>query len=236
MRVSTGVNGFDDLTNGGLPVDRLYIISGPPGSGKTTFAVRFVVEGVQRGDRALYLSMHETAAELARAMSGFAFDFSRMLESNQITYVNVFDEEGRDLLTPESDGDYRTSVENQVRQIRKFIAEYEVDRVVLDSTMLLGHFFSDDSDSIIPFLTGLKRADATVLLISEMTDPTAYSEDHYLAHGLVFLHNFLDADVGVMRRGLQVVKMRGTTADTDIHPLEFTERGLRVDPDERLQR
>ena len=235
MRVSTGVQGFDDLTNGGLPSDRLYILSGPPGSGKTTFAVQFVARGAESGGRALYLSMHETAAELSRAMSGYDVDFPRVLESNRVTFLNVFDEEGRDLLTPENEGDYRTSVQNQIRQIQQFVADYDVDRVVLDSTMLLRHFFSDE-DSVVPFLTGLKRADATVLLISEMTDPSAYADDHYLAHGLVFLHNFLDAEAGVMRRGLQILKMRGTTIDTDVHPLEFTDRGLRVHPDQRLQR
>lgn len=235
MRVSTGVQGFDDLTNGGLPSDRLYILSGPPGSGKTTFAVQFVARGVEEGERALFISMHETAAELARSMAGFTFDFERMLKSKGVTFVNVFDEEGRDLLTPENEGDYRTSVQNQIRQIQQFVAEYDVDRVVLDSTMLLRHFFSDE-DSVVPFLTGLKRADATVLLISEMTDPSAYADDHYLAHGLIFLHNFLDAEAGVMRRGLQILKMRGTTIDTDVHPLEFSEHGLRVRPEERLQR
>lgn len=236
MRISTGVQGFDELTNGGLPDNRLYIVSGPPGSGKTTFAVQFVARGVEAGERALFISMHETAAELARSMAGYAFDFERMLESNGVTFVNVFDEEGRTLITPEKEGDYRTSVQNQVRGVQQFVADYDVDRVVLDSTMLLRHFFSDEGDSVIPLLTGLKRLDATVLLVSEMTDPSAYADDHYLAHGLIFLHNFLDAEAGMMRRGLQILKMRGTTIDTDVHPLEFTERGLRVHPDERLQR
>jgi KaiC/GvpD/RAD55 family RecA-like ATPase len=60
-----------------------------------------------------------------------------------------------------------------------------------------------------------------------MTDPTAYADEHYLAHGVVFFHNYLEEDR--MRRGVQVLKMRGTAIDADIRPIEFTDAGLSVD-------
>ena len=66
-----------------------------------------------------------------------------------------------------------------------------------------------------------------------MTDPSSYSDEHYLAHGVVFFHNFLDS--GGMTRGVQVIKMRGTNIDSDIGALSFTDRGLVVDPDTQVQ-
>lgn len=99
--------------------------------------------------------------------------------------------------------------------------------------MLLEHFFADGSEDITRFLTQLKRANATVLLISEMTDPTAYAKEHFLSHGVVFLHNYLGS--GGMRRGIQIVKMRGTAIDCDIRPVEFTGEGLQVDPETKLE-
>jgi KaiC/GvpD/RAD55 family RecA-like ATPase len=92
----------------------------------------------------------------------------------------------------------------------------------------LRFLLDDDEDTMIQLLSSLKRTDATTLLISEMTDPSAYSEEHYLAHGVVFMHNYLE-DEG-MRRGVQVLKMRGTDVDTDIQDVEFTDGGLRVGP------
>jgi len=98
--------------------------------------------------------------------------------------------------------------------------------------MLLEYYFSDDLDHFIRFLTALKRADATTVVISEMTDPTSYSDEHYLAHGVVFMHNYLED--GGMQRGVQIIKMRGTDIDSDIHAAQFSDRGLRVDPDRTL--
>ena len=236
MRIPSGVDGFDAVVDGGLPADRLYILSGPPGSGKTTFSVQFLLAGRSTGDRSLYVSMHETRSELARAFSEYEFDLEGAFSSDDFHFVNVLSEESQGLLTPAQEGDYRTSMENQIRRIRKFIADAGVDRLVIDSTMLIRHFFPDDSDTFIQFLVGLKQVDATVVLVSEMTDPTAYSDDHYLAHGLIFLHNFLEPNSGEMARGVQVIKMRGTTVDTDIHELVFTDAGLRVRPDETIDR
>jgi len=107
-----------------------------------------------------------------------------------------------------------------------FINSRDIDRVVFDSTMLLRFLLDDDEDTMIQLLSSLKRTDATTLLISEMTDPSAYSEEHYLAHGVVFMHNYLED--GGMQRGIQVLKMRGTDVDTDIQGIEFTDGGLRV--------
>jgi len=92
--------------------------------------------------------------------------------------------------------------------------------------MLLEHFLADSDNSKIQFLTSLKRTDATVVLISEMTDPSSYTDEHYLAHGVVFMHNFLEN--GGMQRGVQVLKMRGTKIRTDIHDLSFGDDGIRV--------
>ena len=225
MRVSSGVPGLDDLVGGGVPARRLYVVSGPPGSGKTTLSTQFLVEGAKQGEGGLFVSMHESREDIVEDMSGYGFGFERAVETDRVTFVDVFSSEGKRLFQPP--GKHRDA-SSLVNRLTGFIESNGVERVVVDSTMLLEHFLSDTENNTIQFLTSLKRTDATVVLISEMTDPTAYTDEHYLAHGVVFMHNFLEN--GGMQRGIQVLKMRGTGIDTDIHDLEFGDDGLRVGP------
>lgn len=114
-----------------------------------------------------------------------------------------------------------------------FLEHNDIDRAVIDSTTLLQHFFGDTSGEITGFLSSLKQTGAMILLISEMTDPTSYSDEHYLAHGVIFFHNYLES--GGMTRGIQVIKMRGTAIDCDIRRISFSDAGLRVHPGEKIK-
>jgi KaiC/GvpD/RAD55 family RecA-like ATPase len=227
MRLSSGVPGFDELVEGGLLDDRLYVVSGPPGSGKTTFCSQFITQGAKEGVDCLYVTMHETKEELVQDMSGYDFGFDRAVQSENVQFLNLVTEAGKRTITQfGSDG-------GLTNRLVAFIESNDVDRVVIDSTMLLQHFFSDMSDEITGFLSALKQTDATTLLISEMTDPTSYSDEHYLAHGVIFFHNFLDSSG--MTRGIQVIKMRGTAIDCDIREISFSDQGLRVHGDRKVQ-
>ena len=223
MSVPSGVDGFDAVVDGGLPEGRLYVICGPPGSGKTTFSAQFIAAGATANDRCLFISMHESREDLKRDMAGYEFGFGDAIDSGRVTFLDAFSSDGQRFFGMPGERRDLTSITNR---ITSFVDSRDVDRVVIDSTMLLRYFIDDDDDTMIRFLSSLKRADATTYLISEMTDPSAYADEHYLAHGVIFFHNYMD-DEG-MRRGVQVVKMRGVDVDTDIHGLRFTDAGVVV--------
>ena len=233
--ISIGVEGFDAMVGGSLPSGRLYVISGPPGSGKTTLSAQFVTEGIRENERCLYVSMHETEAELIHDMSGFDFPFDRAVKSDSFQFVNLLSDRAKRLLGVKGESGTFT-VTNATNRLRNFIESNNIDRVVFDSTMVLDHYFDDAEDVVVEFLLGLKRTDATIFVISEMTDPTSYGREHYLAHGVVFLHNFLDRSVeaGGMARGLQIIKMRGRSIEGGVKRLAFSEGGLVVSPDESV--
>lgn len=233
MRVSTGVKGFDTLVEGGLIKNRLYVLSGPPGSGKTTFSAHFIKQGTRAGEKCLYMSMHESREELVNDMSGFNFGFAEALESNQVGFLNVFESDSRDLIVPQDRGDYRSNVKNMTNRIVNFVEKHQIERLVVDSSMLLRYFYSDDDKTFIQFISSLKQADTTTLIISEMTDPSSYSDEHYLSHGVIFFHNYLEPTG--MQRGIQIIKMRGTEIDSDIHEIEFSDNGLTVHPDDTME-
>jgi KaiC/GvpD/RAD55 family RecA-like ATPase len=232
MRIPSGVSGFDHLIQGGFLPGRLYVLSGPPGSGKTTFTAQFVAEGLRNGENCLYVTMHESRAELVEDMSGYEFGFETLAGSEQFRFVNLANKKGKRLLSQSSPSSSPSSVQSLTDKIVAFVNSREIDRLVIDSTMLLELFFTDGDEEMARFLTALKGCDATTLLISEMTDPSAYSDEHFLAHGVVFFHNYLEATG--MTRGIQVVKMRGTDIDCDIRSLRFTDEGLVVDPTNRV--
>jgi KaiC/GvpD/RAD55 family RecA-like ATPase len=232
MRIPSGVSGFDHLIQGGFLPGRLYVLSGPPGSGKTTFTAQFTAEGLRNGENCLYVTMHESRAELVDDMSNFEFGFETLAASEQFRFVNLGSKQGKRLLNQSTGSGNPSSVQSLTDKIVGFVNSRDIDRLVIDSTMLLELFFADGEEEMTRFLTALKGCDATTLLISEMTDPSAYADEHYLAHGVVFFHNYLEATG--MTRGIQVVKMRGTDIDCDIRSLRFTAEGIVVDPTKRV--
>jgi KaiC/GvpD/RAD55 family RecA-like ATPase len=226
-RLSTGAPGMDQLLSGGLPADRLHVVSGPPGSGKTTFCAQFVTEGARRGEEVVYVTMHETREELVADMSGFSFGFEKAMRSSGTRFLDLTDESARQSLTGYgSAGGLRN-------RLPAMLSAIDADRAVVDSTMLLDHFVEDPEAELTEFITRLKETDTTILLVSEMTDPTAYAAEHYLAHGVIFFHNFMEG--GGMTRAVQLIKMRGTPIEGDLRPVEFTDRGLQIHPDRSLE-
>jgi KaiC/GvpD/RAD55 family RecA-like ATPase len=232
MRIPSGVSGFDHLVQGGFLPGRLYVLSGPPGSGKTTFTAQFVAEGLRNGEDCLYVTMHESRDELAEDMSSYDFGFEALSTSEQFRFVNLTSKRAERMLSQSSGGGGPSSVQALSDKLVGFVNARDVERLVIDSTMLLELFFAEGDAEMTRFLTALKGCNATTLLISEMTDPSAYSDEHFLAHGVVFFHNYLEATG--MTRGIQVVKMRGTDIDCDIRSLRFTDEGLVIDPTKRV--
>jgi KaiC/GvpD/RAD55 family RecA-like ATPase len=116
------------------------------------------------------------------------------------------------------------------KNVETLVKQYNIKRLVIDALSAI-RFTSQhpavEERYIGRFIYNLKNLGCTTLLLSELLKPNAYTMDQFASHGVVFLHNFMDKQ-GNMIRALQIIKMRGTKHDCQMHGLEFTDEGLKV--------
>src|SRR5690349_2589086 len=125
---TTGITGLDEILGGGLPADRLYVVEGDPGAGKTTLALQFLLEGVRRGERVLYVTLSETLEELSDVASshGWSLDGVDLLELNSLS-ERLQDEADYTVYHPAD-----VELGETIKRIQERIQELNPARVVLD--------------------------------------------------------------------------------------------------------
>jgi KaiC/GvpD/RAD55 family RecA-like ATPase len=222
MRIKTGCEGLDKLIEGGFPEKQVYLMSGPPGGGKTTLGVQFLVEGTKIGEVGLYVSLLEQPVTVIKSMSRYSLDLVNLVKEKMILFVDMtIHEEAPEDLTANSILD----------KITKVVEKYDVKRIVLDSILAIRKKTEDGSKSeldIFTFIQNLSALNCTTLLLSEMVESNNFTMEQFACHGVIFLHHFLLR--GKMTRALQIIKMRGTKIDCDMWEFAFGENGIEIQP------
>ncbi|WP_445475156.1 RAD55 family ATPase [Methanococcoides methylutens] len=240
MRIQSGIEGFDELVQGGLVPERVYLLSGPPGSGKTTFGMQFLVQGATFGESGLYVTLLESPQNVINDMSNYSLNVATLIKMKKLLFADLgptleygYMDELHEVISSDSDASNSSmeapSPATVFKEIAAYVNEYNIKRLVIDSVSAIRFTTKDrmsEEKEMGRFVRNLKRLGCTTILLSEMTDPTAYSTEQFASHGVVFLHNFLYGKK--MARALQIIKMRGTKHDCNMMQLEFTEKGLKV--------
>jgi KaiC/GvpD/RAD55 family RecA-like ATPase len=226
-RISSGVPGLDQLIQGGLLEKRVYTICGPPGSGKTTFSMQFLVQGGFEGKPGLYVAFHEAPENIYLDMCNYTFGLPNLVKRG---YVQFLDMSGANPLAWLTEDDESPSPGNVLRVIQKIIEEQNIGRLVIDSLKAIKFSYSKPQVArrdMTRFMHGLKELGCTTVIISELEDPDRYEIEQHLSHGLIFLHNFFQSNK--MVRSIQIMKMRGTKHDCDMRKIVFGPKGIQVD-------
>jgi len=228
-RVTTGVPGLDEIVAGGWPAERLHMVLGTPGAGKTTLGLQFLLEGAARGETSLYVSLTETAAEVTQvaASHGWTLDALNLFELDAAHAAMGLEEAGRSMFDP-VDVELRQTSQSIFDEVRRL----EPRRVVLDSLSELELM----AGSALVFrrqLLQMKRLlmeiGATALLLSDSSAPEAELQIQSLVHGILRLEHHTP-DYGAERRRLRVSKLRGTKFRSGFHDFDIVRGGVRVYP------
>src|SRR5215212_6733199 len=229
VKARTGVAGLDDILIGGLSPGHVYLLEGSPGTGKTTIALQFLLEGAKSGEIGLYITMSETEKELrdGAASHGWAIgDGVHVFEL--VPPESLLDDEHQQSLLYSSD----LELGETTKAVFDAIDRTKPVRIVIDSLSeirLLAQSSLRYRRQILAMKHYFARQGATVLLLDDLTTDVNDKTVHSLAHGVVRLEE-LTPNYGAERRRLRVVKYRGQSFRGGFHDFVIAEGGVRVFP------
>ncbi|MBZ9648761.1 AAA family ATPase [Sphingobium sp. 3R8] len=223
-----GVGGLDDILAGGLTRGRVFLLEGSPGTGKTTIATQFLMEGATRGEKCLYVTLSETEDEMRDSAQSHGWDLTGIDLFELVPPESLLDEDQQQSLLYSSD----LELGETTRRIFEMFERVKPDRVVLDSLSeirLLAQSSLRYRRQILALKHFFSTQNATVLMLDDLTADVADKTVHSVAHGVIRLEE-LSPEYGPERRRLRVIKYRGRRFRGGFHDFIIDTGGVRVFP------
>ncbi len=220
---------------GGLIEGRPYIIAGGPGAGKTILGMQFLLHGIKNRERAIYVSLEETAEQLRDEMTAFGWDLTpiKILDTAQELSMGKWLIKADNVISkPEF------TLSNLTKILSRKIESYKPKRMVIDSITSIRLMYEKKSDmrrEILAMMNFLSRSGCTTLITSEINIDIKASEilmEEFLASGVIKLHTI--ERKGEIINAISIEKIRGTDFDKHLRPLRITNEGIVVFPSETV--
>jgi circadian clock protein KaiC len=225
--ISSGVPGLDDILSGGLTPERLYLIEGMPGTGKTTLALKFLLEGVKNGESVLYITLSETHEELAAVAESHGWSLDGIHVHEVIPSEDLLDPTHQHTLFHPSE----VELGDTTREISSVVEQLKPSRIVIDSLSELRLLASNAlryRRQVLAYKQFFARRNCTVLMLDDRPD-IHDMQIRSIAHGVIAMDS-VPREYGVEKRQLRIIKLRGIKFRGGLHDYVIEKGGLIVYP------
>ncbi|MBW4496681.1 MAG: circadian clock protein KaiC [Oscillatoria princeps RMCB-10] len=230
QKIRTMIEGFDDISHGGMPVGRTTLVSGTSGTGKTLLAVQFLYNGITYFDEpGVFVTFEESPIDIIKNASSFGWDLQRLVEQGKLFILDASpDPDGQDVV-----GNFDLSA--LIERIQYAIRKYKAKRVSIDSVTAV--FQQYDAASVVRreifrLVARLKQVGATTIMTTERTEEygqvARFGVEEFVSDNVVIVRNVLEGER--RRRTIEILKLRGTTHMKGEYPFTMTNEGINIFP------
>ena len=221
-RVDLGIEGLDEMIQGGVPERSLLVTMGDAGTGKTTFGLQYLQRGLADDQKAIYIALEESREDVVQAADEKGWPFEEYIEDDMLAVVD---------LDPIEMANSLTSIRGDLPRL---VDAFGADRLVLDSVSLLEMMYDNQAErrtEIFDFTRSLKQAGVTTMLTSEASESNPYASRHgiieYLTDG-VFVLQYVRSEFRETRLAVEIQKIRNANHSRETKPYEITSNGISV--------
>lgn len=245
-RIKSGIKGLDELLGGGFPKGKCILLVGGPGSGKTIFAIQFLVAGAEGEEPGLYISLDEKPEEVKEEMSSLGWDLESLERKGKLFFIDAtplrkvkrlersmdLNSKGLEFRLP------RITLESIIETAVELVSEEGVQRIVVDPITALTLRYEGSAErrmAVLNFFDSLSGTGCTSIITSELRAAQldrGFQPEEFLAQGVIVLHTIIHE--GTLIKAIQIEKMRGIKHDLQLRPYRITERGIEVFPKDKV--
>jgi circadian clock protein KaiC len=229
-KIRTMIEGFDDISHGGLPVGRTTLVSGTSGTGKTLLAVQFLYNGITLFDEAgVFVTFEESPTDIIKNAASFGWDLQKLIEQGKLFILDASpDPEGQDVV-----GNFDLSA--LIERIQYAIRKYKAKRVSIDSVTAV--FQQYDAASVVRreifrLVARLKQVGVTTIMTTERVEEygqvARFGVEEFVSDNVAIMRNVLEGER--RRRTIEILKLRGTTHMKGEYPFTMTNDGINIFP------